>query len=66
VDASRPAVSRPKPPRDGGDVNDSYSRAAGKASEFAAGDIESILSDAAPMSDAATVLAASVVRTCVS
>jgi hypothetical protein len=42
-------------------VNDSYSRAAGKASEFAAGDIESILSDAAPMSDAAATLAAGVV-----
>ena len=42
-------------------MNDFYSRAGGKASEFAAGDIESILSDAAPMSDAAAMLAASVV-----
>ena len=42
-------------------MNDTCSRAAGKASEFAAGDIESILSDAAPMSDAAATLAAGVV-----
>ena len=42
-------------------MNESISRAAGKASECAAGDIESILSDAAPMSDAAAMLAASVV-----
>jgi hypothetical protein len=42
-------------------MNDSYFRAAGKTPEFAAGDIESIVSDAAPMSDAAAMLAASVV-----
>lgn len=42
-------------------MNDFYCRAGCMASQFAAGDIESILFDAAPMSDAAAMLAASVV-----
>ena len=48
-------------PGDRGCMNDVHSRAAGKAPEFAARDIEPILSDAAAMSDAAAVVAASVV-----
>jgi hypothetical protein len=42
-------------------MSDFYSRAGGKAPEFAARDIDSVLSDAAVMSDAAAILAASVV-----
>ncbi len=42
-------------------MNDFYFSAAGKVSEFAAGEIESILSDAAPISVAEAVAAASVV-----
>ena len=38
-----------------------YSRAGGKAPEFAARDIDAVLSDAAVMSDAAAMVAASVV-----
>lgn len=42
-------------------MNDSYFSAAGKGVGFAAGEIESILTDAAPMSVAEAVIAASVV-----
>jgi hypothetical protein len=47
--------------RDGAYMNDFYSRAAGKASELATRDIDSVLSDATAMSDTAAMVAASVV-----
>ncbi len=42
-------------------MNDFYSRAAGRASELATRDIDSVLSDATAMSDTAAMVAASVV-----
>ena len=41
-------------------MNDFFSRTARKASELATRDIDSVLSDAAPMSDTAAMVAASV------
>ena len=41
-------------------MSDFYSRAGGKAPEFAARDIDSVLPDAVAMSDAEAVVAASV------